>query len=137
MVVHYGIYPVLHLYGQDFPVYLLQDKLKDVCTLIQFLLSFRLVKGKPKPTVRWFFQTPLGNKELNASGEGHIILYNVTTENSGTYRCEAHNYVGDDRHSTKIFVDCKYNTYSFHFSTYYEVVLETYVVESPLFETGH
>lgn len=76
--------------------------------LILLLSSSRLLKGKPKPTIRWFFQTPEGKKEIDASGEDHIILYNVTTEISGTYRCEAHNDVGDDYHSTDIIVDCKY-----------------------------
>ncbi|XP_026323130.1 hemicentin-1-like [Hyposmocoma kahamanoa] len=68
-------------------------------------IECRLLQGKPKPTMRWFFQTPQGSEEIDASGEDHITLNSVTTETSGTYRCEAHNDVGDDYHYTDVIVD--------------------------------
>ncbi|XP_026323133.1 immunoglobulin superfamily member 10-like [Hyposmocoma kahamanoa] len=86
----------------------IDKKIKEIRTLQRgaVRIECRLLQGKPKPVVRWFYQTPQGNKEMDAhSGEDHIILYNVTTKMSGTYRCEAHNSVGNDSHSTKIVVD--------------------------------
>nr|XP_026491834.1 hemicentin-1-like isoform X1 [Vanessa tameamea] len=69
-------------------------------------INCRLLKGKPKPTISWSLvvDDSTENKELDETGET-IHITNIKTDDTGNYICLARNEIGEDSHSTELYVE--------------------------------
>ena len=74
----------------------------------QIIYFYRIVKGIPKPAIRWSFKRA-GTTAFSAMMESTetVHLNNVLKEQTGTYKCSAENALGSDSFTMEIIVECK------------------------------
>nr|XP_049697507.1 hemicentin-2-like [Helicoverpa armigera] len=72
------------------------------------VLTCRILKGIPKPTVRWVFRQASTDRIIRLKDTTEtLVLKNVGKHQSGTYKCVAKNIMGLDRVSVEFVVEYK------------------------------
>ncbi|XP_045505024.1 hemicentin-1-like [Colias croceus] len=68
-------------------------------------IDCRVIKGKPKPVVTWYFKQlkNIAYVKLSSTGE-NLHIDNLNTDNAGFYKCVAENSVGSDEHKVEVQV---------------------------------
>ncbi|XP_075982210.1 hemicentin-1-like [Anticarsia gemmatalis] len=68
-------------------------------------IECRILKGVPKPTIRWQFMSKDSSRYVSVAGSDNVLrISRVDEKHAGRYKCIAHNVVGDDEHVTTLTV---------------------------------
>ncbi|XP_047508508.1 hemicentin-1-like [Pieris napi] len=65
----------------------------------------RVIKGKPKPSIKWFYKHPSSNKFTKLPTTGKTLhIDKLGIGNTGTYKCKANNPKGFDSADIQVYV---------------------------------
>ncbi|KAJ8720962.1 hypothetical protein PYW08_006427 [Mythimna loreyi] len=99
-------------YSATFKTYIRQPpKLSGVASKIATMgnpaiIECMIVKGEPKPKIRWQYMDKSSSKFVPIVGsETTLRITNADTKHAGSYKCIAQNDVGKDEHITTLIVN--------------------------------